>query len=97
MQWEGNSDRLSLNIINVINESPEKVTKRAISATAHKVFDPLRILSPITLFPKLMLHSPWKSTLSWDQEVDSVTTSEFYKWMNDLNDLTGGKYLGVAL
>ncbi|GBM85859.1 hypothetical protein AVEN_192597-1 [Araneus ventricosus] len=78
---------LSISATNITYELPGILSKREISAITHKVFDPLGIACPVTLIPKLLLQRLWKLKLSWDQEVDSNSMSEFCKWMNDLKHL----------
>ncbi|GBM36320.1 hypothetical protein AVEN_163254-1 [Araneus ventricosus] len=87
MVWERCSDYLCLSATNITYDLPGILSKREILATTHKVFDPLGIACPVTLIPKLLLQRLWKLKLFWDQEVDSNSKSEFYKWLNDLKHL----------
>ncbi|XP_035216171.1 uncharacterized protein LOC118189624 [Stegodyphus dumicola] len=87
MIWERCGDYLCLNITNITYSLPEILSKREILATTHKIFDPLGIACPVTLVPKLLLQHLWEVKLSWDQEVDSNSKSQFCKWLNDLQCL----------
>ncbi|XP_035230937.1 uncharacterized protein LOC118202839 [Stegodyphus dumicola] len=87
MIWERCGDYLYLNITNITYNLPEILSKRDILATTHKIFDPLGIACPVTLVPKLLLQHLWEVKLSWDQEVDSNSKSQFCKWLNDLQCL----------
>ncbi|XP_035231022.1 uncharacterized protein LOC118202916 [Stegodyphus dumicola] len=87
MIWERCGDYLCLNITNITYNLPEILSKREILATTHKIFDPLGIACLVTLVPKLLLQHLWEVKLSWDQEVDSNSKSQFCKWLNDLQCL----------
>ncbi|GBN97522.1 hypothetical protein AVEN_11711-1 [Araneus ventricosus] len=78
---------LCLNVTNITYGLPGILFKREILATTHKIFDSLGIACPVTLIPKLLLRRLWKLKLSWDQEVDLNSKSEFCKWLNDLKYL----------
>lgn len=45
------------------------ITKRTILSPASKVFDPLGLLSPITVVAKLIIQILWQLKLSWDESV----------------------------
>ncbi|XP_035225177.1 uncharacterized protein LOC118197744 [Stegodyphus dumicola] len=81
-------------LVSVIHHLLESTLKqlngnpKEILATTHKIFDPLGIACPVTLVPKLLLQQHlWEVKLSWDQEVDSNSKSQFCKWLNDLQCL----------
>ncbi|KAF8763122.1 hypothetical protein HNY73_021337 [Argiope bruennichi] len=46
-----------------------RMTKRFILSTVQKFYDPLGMLTPSTLLPKLILQDLWKSRFSWDDEL----------------------------
>ena len=54
-----------------------EVTKRSILSAAHKVFDPIGFISPMTLLPKLLLKSLWKQKIDWDTPVDKEMRKVF--------------------
>ncbi|GBM96800.1 hypothetical protein AVEN_8163-1, partial [Araneus ventricosus] len=87
MVWERCSDYLCLSATNITYDLPGILSKREILATALKVFDPLGIACPVTHIPKILLQRLWKLKLSWDQEVNKNSKSEFCKWLNDLKHL----------
>lgn len=81
--WDKYSDTLRINLSSFKNFD-EKVTKRIILASAHKIFDPLGVTCPVALFPKLILQRLWKENMSWDQEVDLETKKMYQKWRRDV-------------
>ncbi|KAF8795527.1 hypothetical protein HNY73_000019 [Argiope bruennichi] len=92
MIWGLCGDHLSSKISNIIYDLPGKLNKREVLAITHKIFDPLGIACPVTLL-RILLQRLWKLKLSWDQEVDTNSKSEFCKWLNDLNNLESLKIL----
>ncbi|XP_031339592.1 uncharacterized protein LOC116168078 [Photinus pyralis] len=82
MKWNRRSDTLSC-FVNV--KGVEKATtKRIILAEVAKIFDPLGILAPVTLVPKLLLQETWNSKLGWDESVSSEVSRKFLKWKHDI-------------
>lgn len=64
--WNLDSDTLRCNInVNII-DFDIKVTKRLILSILHSIFNPIGVLAPITLLPKLLLQETWKEKFSWD-------------------------------
>ena len=47
----------------------EEVTKRSVLSAADRVYDPLGLVSPAVLCPRLLLQEAWARKLSWDEEV----------------------------
>lgn len=46
-----------------------KLTKRTVLSATAQNFDPLGILSPITIIPKIIVQRLWKLNIDWDQEI----------------------------
>ncbi|XP_055941659.1 uncharacterized protein LOC129971707 [Argiope bruennichi] len=81
------SDTLRINTASVKELCFEKVTKRLILSTAHRLFDPLGICCPVILISKLLLQETWKQKITWDEEVDKITKNTFLKWLKDIDCL----------
>ncbi|GFW37082.1 integrase catalytic domain-containing protein [Trichonephila clavipes] len=64
-----------------------KITKRLVLSTVQKVFDPIGMLAPSTLLPKLLLQEIWKMEKAWDQELPQNIVNKFMKWLNDIQIL----------
>ena len=65
-----------------------KITRRIISSSLGKVFDPLGLVTPVTLLPKILFQKTWDGTLNWDDDVGATITSQFLYWMESLKDLS---------
>ncbi|GFV99666.1 integrase catalytic domain-containing protein [Trichonephila clavipes] len=66
-----------------------KITKRLVLSTVQKVFDPIGMLAPSTLLPKLLLQEIWKMERAWDQELPQNIVNKFMKWFNEIQILKG--------
>ncbi|GFU55789.1 DUF1758 domain-containing protein [Trichonephila clavipes] len=64
-----------------------KITKRLVLSTVQKVFDPIGMLAPSTLLPKLLLQEIWKTKIAWDQELPQNIVNKFMKWFNEIQIL----------
>ncbi|GFY23014.1 integrase catalytic domain-containing protein [Trichonephila clavipes] len=61
-----------------------KITKRLILAIVQKIFDPIGLLTPATLLPKLLILHLWKMKIAWDSELSANDVNVFLKWFRDL-------------
>ncbi|GFU57767.1 uncharacterized protein TNCV_713501 [Trichonephila clavipes] len=73
-------------LINVRNENKETIS---FVYGAKKVFDPIGMLAPSTLLPKLLLQEIWKMKIAWDQELPQNIVNKFMKWFNEIQILKG--------
>lgn len=87
LQWNKVEDTLSLVHTLLQEETPEVITKRTILSTAQKLFDPLDIVCPVLICPKLLLQKLWDAKLDWDTEVDAETKGSFIAWLSELKCL----------
>ncbi|GFY09490.1 integrase_H2C2 domain-containing protein [Trichonephila clavipes] len=63
------------------------IYKRLILSVVQKIFDPIGLLTPTTLLPKLLLQSLWKLKISWDHELPPNCKKEFLAWFKDTSVL----------
>ncbi|GFV02831.1 probable RNA-directed DNA polymerase from transposon X-element [Trichonephila clavipes] len=61
-----------------------KITKRLILAIVQKIFDPIGLLTPATLLPKLLIQHLGKMKIAWDSELSPNDVNVFLKWLRDL-------------
>ncbi|GFT03027.1 putative RNA-directed DNA polymerase from transposon X-element [Trichonephila clavipes] len=79
--WDLDQDTLKCNL----NYSGEgEISKRNVLAMVHKIFDPLGILSPTTLLPKVLLQEAWKLKLKWDDPLPESIQKIFRKWRDEI-------------
>ncbi|KAF8793905.1 hypothetical protein HNY73_001936 [Argiope bruennichi] len=60
------------------------LTKRSILSSANQLFDPLGILSPVTVRFKILMQDCWRAKLSWDAELSDELAKKFLKLKRDL-------------
>ncbi|GFT42628.1 uncharacterized protein TNCV_2165301 [Trichonephila clavipes] len=66
----------------------DKLTKRSMVSTVHKVFDPFGFVLPVMLCPKIMLQKAWKLSTSWDEELTGELRKELVQWFQELKYLS---------
>lgn len=81
--WTPSSDTLHFPLKD-FSYDDEIITKRFIMSNAFKIFDPLGILSPIVILPKIMLQKLWQHKLEWDQPVPQEIKKDWTKFANNL-------------
>ncbi|XP_031331853.1 uncharacterized protein LOC116162378 [Photinus pyralis] len=57
----------------------KSLTKRSIMSDIAKIFDPLGLVSPVTITAKLLIQELWMKSVTWDQEVPEDIAE---KWTN---------------
>ncbi|XP_059053188.1 uncharacterized protein LOC131847604 [Achroia grisella] len=62
----------------------ETVTKRVIMSNSFKLFDPLGILSPCIIKPKMMLQKLWLQKIDWDEPVPYDIREQ---WINFIKNM----------
>ncbi|XP_055928165.1 uncharacterized protein LOC129959370 [Argiope bruennichi] len=85
MLWDLDHDSLMCNINFKMLTCETRVTKRLILSLVQQIFDPIGMLVPATLLPKLLLQETWKSKISWDEKLPSYFIEEFCKWLTDIS------------
>lgn len=89
LTWNLNRDTLSLRNSLKEVDIPEDltITRRLILSHTQRIFDPIGLVSPTTLCPKLLLQQTWKRGLNWDSEVNEEIANEFRVWVSELKYL----------
>lgn len=80
--WHPSTDEL--HIVSRPLVSPIKITKRSIVSTSFGVFDPLGLVSPCTVIPKLIVQKLWADKIDWDQEVPDNVRHSWETFMSNL-------------
>ena len=60
------------------------VTKREILSESAQIYDPLGLLTPITVKAKLLLQTLWRKKLDWDEPLDQDIRD---KWLSIATDI----------
>lgn len=92
LQWNARSDHFSFKVHTFSNVC----SKRNILSTVARIFDPIGILSPITLFAKFLIKEIWKLKIGWDELPCSrirYLWSQFQQELPSLSSLTIPRHL----
>ncbi|XP_041969277.1 uncharacterized protein LOC121726109 [Aricia agestis] len=85
--WSPQSDELYFTIEAPTSGSLEKFTKRTILSSTFSIYDPLGLLSPCTVQPKLLMQQLWRRGLDWDVPVPDDLQKEWKKITASLSSL----------
>ena len=81
VQWVPSSDVFTY-CVPVYKKS--LLTKRLLLSELAKVFDPLGLLSPVTVTAKIMLQDLWKTGVSWDTELNEDWQVKWHQYQTEL-------------
>ncbi|GMR34175.1 hypothetical protein PMAYCL1PPCAC_04370, partial [Pristionchus mayeri] len=84
--WNTEEDSLSINI--PVSNKREKESKRSMLSTVSSSYDPLGLLNPLLLPPRLTVQGLWNSPIKWDEPVDESTRESFHNQISDLEQFS---------
>lgn len=96
ISWDPNSDVFQY----TIRLEPRPQTKRGILSTVASLFDPLGLVSPITLEPKHILQTLTRLKLRWDDQIPTPLQEQWITWCTRLpaiERLRIPRVLGISL
>lgn len=96
--WDKVEDTLFCDL-GTLQEVKSAVTRRNVLSTAQKIFDPLGVLCPVTLTPKLIVQHTWKLKIGWDREIPERDQRDFENWKKYLpllSDVKIPRNLGIC-
>ena len=71
-----------------VNLQGKPLTKRGLLATTASLYDPLGLIAPVLLIPKLIQQELCKLELDWDDAIPENFSNEFCKWRDATTDLS---------
>ncbi len=72
MVWNENIDTLEIELSKAVSDSPDSlVTKRSILSSLAKLFDPLGLVSPVSMQAKSLFQELCVTGIEWDEELPS--------------------------
>ena len=75
ISWNTQTDTLSIKPVTVPKFA--QLTKRRALSICSQVYDPLGLLTPVTVKSKVFLQELWKDKKEWDEPLDSGTIDKF--------------------
>ena len=84
LQWNTHTDALSLTTKSPLPAATSLVTKRDVLCESSKVFDPLGLLSPVTIKAKIFMQKLWQCNVQWDEP---LTDEDQQQWLEIAHDI----------
>ena len=83
LQWSVEGDYFTYSID--LQDKP--LTKRGLLSTSASLYDPLGLVAPVLLVPKLIQQEMCRLSLEWDDELPQASAEEFCKWRSATSSL----------
>ncbi|XP_055701637.1 uncharacterized protein LOC129800919 [Phlebotomus papatasi] len=64
------------------------ITKRAVLSNMSRIFDPLGLISPVTITAKILMQKLWKENLDWDTELPDDLRAQWIAYEKDVQHLS---------
>ena len=82
--WDTENDVLFIKA--VLKDLPP--TKRGVLSFVSSIFDPIGIVAPAVLEPKLIIQELWRRKIDWDTELPSDLLTRWCKWKSNFKHIT---------
>ena len=83
--WDSDNDTLHFNFAVLANKAKSlEATKRNVLSLLASLFDPLGIVSPVTVSMKILFQEICNQKLDWDENLKGETKLRWDKWVQDL-------------
>ena len=95
LRWDPKLD--TINFLDKQIPILEKVTKRTVLKFSSQIYDPLGLLSPVTVRAKLLLQEMWKQKYDWDTPLPSSIHATWSEIATDLTLLFARRHCAASL
>ena len=82
--WNTQDDVLMFTNVSSILTEVDPKTKRSLISLYSRAFDPMGLLAPFLMTPKLLFQEVWARGLDWDQPLDSDVAEAWETWKQEL-------------
>ena len=86
LKWNTSSDTLSLAPQKIFQPSDQPITKRCVLQISSKTYDPLGLLSPVTIRAKLLIQELWQQKLEWDEPLPLTLKTKWHSIAEDIQE-----------
>ncbi|XP_055856663.1 uncharacterized protein LOC129919682 [Episyrphus balteatus] len=86
LQWDPSFDKLSFSV-KTFEVRTSKLTKRLLLSEATKLFDPLGLLAPTTIIPKMLFQRLWQPRVDWDEAVPQDVNRQWLHYTEHIAEL----------
>ena len=87
LKWNVEGDYFTYSL----NLEDKPATRRGLLATTASLYDPLGLVAPVVLVPKLIQQDLCRKQLGWDDEIPSEAAAEINKWKSSTAELSNLK------
>ncbi|XP_033099500.1 uncharacterized protein LOC117103114 [Anneissia japonica] len=84
LKWNPRDDQLKVPIPTQLTDEFEKLTKRKCLSATNAIYDPLGLLSPVTVKAKILLRRLWGKKLEWDDQLDVKDCADWFDFSRDV-------------
>ena len=70
LHWNTSSDKVSFIPKRIDSTADSAITKRKVLQCSSRIFDPLGVLSPVTIRAKLFMQQLWQKNVGWDEPLE---------------------------
>ena len=88
LHWDTTADRICFIPKSLDSITSSVVTKRSILQDSSRVYDPLGILSPVTIRAKLLMLELWQQSVDWDEPLEQQMRDKWRDIATDLQNAT---------
>ncbi|CAH0723437.1 unnamed protein product, partial [Brenthis ino] len=96
LQWKPSTDTLNI-VVSIPDQTGDYITKRLILSHSFKIFDPLGLISPCTIRPKVLMQELWRRSIGWDEPVPCDLQQTWDELKQDLSKLEFAQVPRLAL
>ncbi|XP_063821265.1 uncharacterized protein LOC135071404 [Ostrinia nubilalis] len=82
--WDTAQDALQFRPTKTQQSELPKLTKRSVLSCAMSLYDPLGILSPLTVHSRILLQKCWRTGVSWDEPLPMDQQKEWGSWLDSI-------------
>jgi hypothetical protein len=88
LRWNPNTDTLQFQQRQPPDDAINNITKREVLRESSKIYDPLGILTPVTIRAKILMQELWKEGYGWDESLPQELQAKWLSLSNDLQAAT---------
>ena len=90
LPWDCESDLICFSFEKIVAKAQEiQPTKRSLLSILASMFDPLGIISPVTVCIKMLFQEQCRDNLGWDDKLESKSEKKWREWVADLSKVRG--------
>lgn len=87
MYWNSSEDVFSFKGLNLDEKFDLCFTKRNVLSLIARMFDPLGLISPFTMYAKILFQEIWRLGLGWDDTLPNDLQLKFQCWVDSIKTI----------